>query len=297
MRAYSSRVGVKSLVSNFTAPEERRFNSAAEFSGWMPRIALQYEPSDTVTAYVEASSGRRLGGFNTAGAANQEFLNQPQTRPGIYRRFQPDELRNIEIGLKARLPDWRMRFRTAAFYTDWRNIQTDQYMISGLSYTANVGDGRNRGVEAEVAAGPFAGLELQLNGILNSPELNRPSPSFPVPAHIGLPGVPNVSVGGQITYDRPIGSRLNAQFSLQGQYIGHSRPTFDPFAPQMGGYVLSRISASLNARLWSVRLDLDNPVNAAGDTFSYGNPFNFRSTRSMTPQRPRTLRLALQATL
>jgi outer membrane receptor protein involved in Fe transport len=296
MRAYSSRVGVKSVVSNFATPNERRFTDHADFGGWMPKVALQFEPSRSVTAYVEASSGRRLGGFNTAGAANQEFLTQ-DGRPGVYRRFQPDELRNVEVGFKLRSPQRRLRVRAAAFYTDWRNIQTDQYMISGLSYTANAGDGRNRGVEAELAAGPYAGLELQLNGILNSPELNRPSPSFPVPAHIGLPGVPNVSVGGQLSYERPIGDRLSAQFSLQGQYIGHSRPTFDPFAPEMGGYVLSRISASLNAPRWSVRLDLVNPANAAGDTFSYGNPFNFRSTRSMTPQRPRTLRLAVQAAL
>jgi outer membrane receptor protein involved in Fe transport len=296
MRAYHSRVSTRSVVGNFAAPEERRFNGAADFGGLMPRAALQFEPSPALTAYVEASSGRRLGGFNTAGAANQEFLTQPG-RVGVYRQFRPDELRNVELGIKARLPKHRLRFRTAVFYADWRNIQTDQYMVSGLSFTANAGDGRNRGVEAELAAGPYAGLEIQLNGILNSPELNRPSPSFPVPAHTGLPGVPNVSAGGQITYERPVGARLTAQFTAQGQYVGHSRPTFDAFAPEMGGYVLSRISASLNASWWSVRLDLINPANAAGDTFSYGNPFNFRSTRSMTPQRPRTLRLALRATL
>jgi outer membrane receptor protein involved in Fe transport len=282
------------MVSSIAGPDDRRFSGAEDFSGWMPRVALRFEPSSKLTAYVEAASGRRLGGFNTAGPLGQEFQTQPG-RPGVYRRFQPDELRNVEIGLKVRLPERRLRFRTAAFYSDWRNMQTDQYMLSGLSYTANAGDGRNRGIEAEVAAGPYRGFELQLNGIVNDPELNRPSRSFPAAPHTGLPGVPDVSVGGQASYERPLGDRLTAQFSVQGQYIGHSKPTFDVFAPEMGGYVLSRVSGSLNARRWSVRLDVINPANAAGDTFSYGNPFNFRSTRAMTPQRPRTVRLALQA--
>ena len=96
-------------------------------------------------------------------------------------------------------------------------------------------------------------------------------------------------------HERALGAHFTALFSVQGQFIGHSRPTFDASSALMGGYVLSRLSASLNARNRSLRLDLENPSNEAGGTFSYGNPFNFRSTREMTPQRPRTLRVSVQA--
>jgi hypothetical protein len=40
-------------------------------------------------------------------------------------------------------------------------------------------------------------------------------------------------------------------------------------------------------------LDIINPTNEGGDTFSEGNPFDFRQIRQVTPQRPRTYRLLL----
>ena len=295
LRVSRAMVSTTSIVTGFPALEMREFNGDAHFTGMMPKLALQYEPRPSTVLYVQASAGRRLGGFNTAGPIDQVFLTLPGG-PGPYRRFEPDELRNYEAGVKARLARGRLRFRAAAFYVDWKNIQTDQYLISGLSYTANAGDGRNIGVEGELAIGPVKGLELQLNGILNQPELTSPSIRFPFPTrqHIGLPGVPDVSGGGRLSYERPLSRRFTAMFAIQGQYIGRSRPTFDPSSAKMGGYVLARLSAAIYTPRWSLALNLDNPTDETGDTFSYGNPFNFRSTREMTPQRPRTLQLRLQ---
>ena len=44
----------------------------------------------------------------------------------------------------------------------------------------------------------------------------------------------------------------------------------------MGDYILARFSAQIQRRGWRLALFLSNPANTCGDTFSYGNPFNFQ---------------------
>ena len=51
----------------------------------------------------------------------------------------------------------------------------------------------------------------------------------------------------------------------------------------------------LKTRAWRLAVFVDNPANVAGDTFAYGNPFSFGQVRQVTPQRPRTVSLALSA--
>jgi hypothetical protein len=38
---------------------------------------------------------------------------------------------------------------------------------------------------------------------------------------------------------------------------------------------------------------LSNPANARGNTFAYGNPFNFQQAQEVTPERPTTVRATL----
>ena len=174
----------------------------------------------------------------------------------------------------------------------WRNIQTDLFLPSGLSYTANAGDGRNLGTEFELVARPFEGLTLQSTALLNRPELIRANPGFIV--GVNLPGVPDVSLGGRIAYRWRAMEGLTALVSAETQYVGRSHLTFDPnTSPSMGGYVLARLSAEVEHDGWRLSLFLSNPANVRGNTFSYGNPFNYQQAQEVTPERPRTLRAVL----
>ncbi len=62
----------------------------------------------------------------------------------------------------------------------------------------------------------------------------------------------------------------------------------------MGGYSTGRIAAALADDRWRLTLAIDNPADALGDTFAYGNPFTLRTTRQVTPLRPRTISLSLR---
>jgi hypothetical protein len=76
----------------------------------------------------------------------------------------------------------------------------------------------------------------------------------------------------------------------EGSYVGRSALSFDATLPQrMGHYLRARLSAELASANWRVTAFVSNPLDDAGDTFAYGNPFSFGLVRQVTPQRPRTV--------
>ncbi|MGH1560325.1 TonB-dependent receptor domain-containing protein [Caulobacter segnis] len=129
---------------------------------------MSFAPSTSLLVYAQAAEGYRSGGFNTAIASGSDLRHR--TAANRNRRYNGDELWSYEVGGKAAWLEGRLRLRAAAFLASWRDIQSDQLLPSGLPYTANLGDGRNIGVEFE---GSYVrgGLRLDANFLLNHPEL------------------------------------------------------------------------------------------------------------------------------
>ncbi|MEO6340024.1 MAG: TonB-dependent receptor [Caulobacteraceae bacterium] len=288
LRGFSTTVRTTSSVTVAFPGQSREFSDQATFSGLSPKLAVSYDLSGGRMLYAVASEGYRAGGFNTGGLTVASLATDS--------RFRPDRLWNFETGVKGAIFDGRLKFRTAAFYDIWKDIQTDQYFRSGLSYTTNIGDGRNYGLETELVFTPTQRLSIQANALFNEPKLTRTAVASLSRTDIGLPGVPDVSFSGLVVYQRPLTPRLSLVLTGEVGYIGRSRLTFDPaLSPEMGGYGTGRLSAQLKTRAWRLALFIDNPANVAGDTFAYGNPFSFGQVRQVTPQRPRTVSLALSA--
>jgi outer membrane receptor protein involved in Fe transport len=291
LRIFTSNAQTQSLVQAPQIGQSRSYQANTVSSGVSPKIALAYNWARNDTVYVSASQGRRAGGVNTGGQIGTVFALASDS-PGVHRRFGDDQLWNFETGLKAVAFDGLLSLNTAVFYDLWRNIQTDQFMPSGLSYTANAGDGRNIGWETELVLHPAAGFTLRGTALFNRPELIRADPGFI--AGVNLPGVPDVSLGGRAAYRRPLFLGLFGLVSAEANYIGRSHLTFNPAtSPSMGGYVLARLSAQIEGVSWRLAAFLSNPANTRGNTFSYGNPFNFQQAEEVTPERPLTLRMVL----
>jgi iron complex outermembrane receptor protein len=193
--------------------------------------------------------------------------------------------------------DGRIALRAALFHDIWTDIQTDQYLPSGLSYTANVGDGRNTGLEVEGAARVNPNLSFEANALFSHPRLSRVNSNFASAAQSDLPGVPDVSAGLTARYQRALSHERRLVTTLEMGYIGRSRLTFDRrYSPSMGGYVTGRLSARLETPRWNVTMGVTNPANESSDTFAYGNPFSFGQVRQVTPLRPRTWTLDILRT-
>ncbi|WP_304177251.1 TonB-dependent receptor [Phenylobacterium aquaticum] len=284
-RESETRLNTTSHVTVTGGGTSRAFNRKAVFDNWSPKLSLQYVFENGVMIYGLASQGYRAGGFNSGGLS---------TPTAARRTFRPDHLRNLEIGAKASLLDDRLDLKSTVFYELWRDIQTDQFFASGLPYTANVGDGRNVGLELEATWRPSANWSFQTNLLLDQPKITRVDPAFASRVQSHLPGVPDTSFGALVAYSRPLRPGLTLILTGQTAYVGRSRLTFDPaLSPEMGGYFTGRLSAQVKADRWRLAAFVENPGNTQGDTFAYGNPFSFGQVRQVTPQRPRTISLVL----
>jgi len=292
-RAFLDRVETQSDVNAPQTGASRLFHGGLNGNGVSPKFALSYRLPGRQLLYATVEEGHRTGGFNTGAVLGAVFVTSPSA-PGLHRQFGADELWNYEIGAKLSFLGDRLHVRTAGFYNAWKNIQTDQFLVSGLSYTANAGDGRNLGLETEIQVRLTPAWTLQANALVDQPVLEKAAPGF-FP-DVNLPGVPDVLAGARTDYRFPMPFGAEGLVSADARYVGRSQLTFNPFiqAP-MGGYVLARLSAQASYGRWRLAAFLSNPTNASGNTFSYGNPFNFQQVREVTPQRPRSVRLLLSA--
>jgi iron complex outermembrane receptor protein len=287
-RLFESRVHTASDIVVDAPGVSRMFDGSRKFNGFLPKVSLQREFAGGDLVYALFSEGYRPGGFNTSG-----FV---ALRPGRIV-FAADRLRNYELGAKLHGADGRLAFRTAAFYAEWRNIQTDQYRItSGLAYTANVADARILGLEGELSYAWGFGLSLQLNGLVQDSDVRRPNLDFAAKVASTLPGVPKTSGGLVAVYQRAIPGNLTLRLVGEASYIGSSDLSFDAtLATRTGDYLRARLAAEIGTDHWRASVFVSNPLDDRSDTFAYGNPFTFGQVQQSTPQRPRTVGLRLGA--
>lgn len=288
-RAFSSHLEVKADISGAPPTAARVVDETSSFSGVSPKLSLQYEFMDGALVYGLYSEGFRPGGVNTT-----NFVGIKPSRT----TYQPDRLKNFELGAKGRFLDQRLVVRAAAFFDVWSNIQSDQYRIpSGLAYTANVGDAHVRGLEAEAAYDWGFGLSVQANALYSAPKFLNANPDFANTLGSGLPGAPRISGGLLVRYDRALPGDLTLRLMARASYVGPARLTFDPaLSARTDPVIETELLAELVRRRVSGGLFVTNPTDASGNTFAYGNPFTFGQVRQVTPQRPRTVGVRLAAT-
>jgi outer membrane receptor protein involved in Fe transport len=276
------RVGVEHRSETSEPPGS--FNGEDHLVGVAPRLVLEYDRGPFVF-YALASEGYRGPGFNSGALGGDG--RQP------FRAVRPDEIVAGELGARFRLLDGRLRGRTAVFLADWRDIQSDRFDERGLPFTANLGDGRNRGIEGEVEwrAGAWT---LDGHAVVNDPELTRPDPGFALGSDSRLPAVADFSLQAGLVHDARV-ARASVRSELRLGYVGPTDIALSPTSTgASAGYLTSQINVSAEIGRWGLRASVDNLFNRNDDTFSFGNPF-YASGGVRTPQRPINGRLALTA--
>ena len=134
--------------------------SPTTFDNFLPRVLLQYEPSDATTLYANYSEGNLPGGFNQeVGELDAGQLAELlAVNPGTDVTFGEETLTNYELGWKQQLLDGLMAFNLAAFYME----RTDQIYsgFSIISDAANVNGVRTVAFTANGATTDIYGLEF-----------------------------------------------------------------------------------------------------------------------------------------
>ncbi|MGV3729706.1 MAG: TonB-dependent receptor [Sphingopyxis sp.] len=115
-------------------------------SALTPRFVLEYQPTDDLLLYAQATRGFRSGGFSMG-----------QFAPA----YDPEFVWSYEAGAKFTTADRSFRLNLAAFQYQYDNLQISTTR-AGFIRTSNAADSKVRGVEAEAVLAPHRDLSFDI---------------------------------------------------------------------------------------------------------------------------------------
>ncbi len=138
-----------------TAPNDEF--SDGELTG---KIGVDYTTANGTLLYASYSHGYRAGAYNA-----QAFFD-----PSELTRVEPEKLDSIEFGFKSQFMDGRMQLNGAAFFYKYDNQQfLNVDSVTASQTLINIDKSEIQGLELELAALPFASLQLRAGlGLLDS---------------------------------------------------------------------------------------------------------------------------------
>lgn len=249
-----------------------------------PTLAASWRPDPSLTIYGSFKKGFRAGGLAISAVGSTTAT----------QRFASDSLSAFEAGMR-----WsgdRFSLNTTLSYTRWGDMQADLIDDEGLPYTTNLGDGRIYGVELGARWQPDAGLRFEAAAFINESSLAKPAPPFAAAEEHDLPNI--ALAGGRLAahYEVALGPSLDLSMDGSLRYVGASRLGIgEPIDIRQGDYFDSQLGTRLDFGSFGVSLDIDNLTDTRGNRFSFGNPFTVGEGNQVTPLRPRTVRLGLDA--
>lgn len=129
-----------------------------------PRVGIRWNINPDAMLYASVSEGYKAGGFNP----------RPGDQAAALIAYDPETVRSYEAGLKTDLLDRRLRFNTAIFYYDYRDLQLYvETLLPGAVLPTqiidNVGKARIWGVESDILFRATDALTLNASvGYLNA---------------------------------------------------------------------------------------------------------------------------------
>ncbi len=129
----------------------RNLSKDQDFDEILPRFSLGIDLTDDFYFYTLVSKGFLAGGYNYSLAVDTATLT-----------YDPEYVWNYEAGIKASFFQKRLTTSLSAFYLKISDKQVYE-QISGADPGTKVDNAANahtRGIELEIAARPYSGLEL-----------------------------------------------------------------------------------------------------------------------------------------
>jgi len=134
-------------------PQGATLDKSASWTNLSPRFVVDYHWTKAVMTYASASFGYKAGGFNSV-ALNSEF--------------QPEKVKNYEIGVKSDWLDRHLQVNGSAYYYTYTNQQSlTEVTVPGSlipQYITSTGDSYAKGADLELAVVPIDNLRLGVTG-------------------------------------------------------------------------------------------------------------------------------------
>lgn len=266
-------------------------SNARSWSSFTPKVGIDWQPDRNIMVYASAQKGFKSGGYNTI-----------STDPTTYE-FQPETIRAYEVGFKSTLLDNKVRFNTALFYYDYRNLQVNLYDATAV-VLKNAAKAKIKGVDFDLMVKPISALELKLSGEYLHSRF-RDFKSFD-PDNIGgglidisgkqLPRAPKFSFTASANYSQQVTSDLSLDWFLEYAQTGHVYYSFFNQSGVDQGKV-GLLNARLTAKFHDDHLSLSVWGKNLTDKTWYQNVIRNTSFAGAiaSPAMPRTYGITLSA--
>ncbi|AUW58962.1 hypothetical protein C1T17_13540 [Sphingobium sp. SCG-1] len=127
--------------------------ASRSWDSWTPRLGVQYDVTDSSMLYAQYTKGFKAGGFAASSCMDE---------------FEPEKISGVEVGLKARLFDNRVRFNIAGYSYRINDLQVQKVVDAGSLLVENAARAKVYGVEASLTAQLADHLRLDASGIIQS---------------------------------------------------------------------------------------------------------------------------------
>ena len=250
-----------------------------------PTAAVSWQAGRQSLVYVRYQQGFRAGGLAISATGSAMTAE----------RFESDSLASLEAGLRVgRRGVDRLSFDAALSYAKWDDVQADLIDSRGLPFTANIGDGRIYGFEAEATWRAARSLRFDAAIFLNDSALVSPRPRFAAADERDLPNIATTGARAGAHFVTSIGPSAGLTLDGSLRYVGKSRLGIGPpIDIEQGGYVDGEVGARLDLGRLGLSLDVTNVADIRGNRFAFGNPFTVAARDQVTPLRPRSVRMGI----
>ena len=292
---------------------------SGKISEFVPKVALSWQVTDDKMLYATYTEGFRPGGTNRL-AGNVDY-----TRTVFPQVWEPDLLKNYEIGAKTRWADNTLQLNVSLFYMDWVDFQveivdpsfgecvdiSDPGPCSGaqaLPWTqiiANVGDAHSAGVQAELAWIPAEGWDIGANVQLIEAEIDEDLvtrldkktglPELVVDKGQRLPNVADLNASAWASYTWPVQFISGGEMFLRGQ-VSHTGDSVNLLIPErssanpshdQAAYTIAdlRIGLISNAGDWRIELFVNNVTDERAELWRQTGTFEWAFSHSTEYER------------
>jgi len=210
--------------------------SPGTFEKFLPRVLLQFEPSDATTFYANYSVGNLPGGFNPeVGELDAVQLAELAVEnPGVTTTFKEEKLENFELGWKQSLLDGQAAFNLAAFY-----MKRSDQIFSGFQLVTDTNP-------APGSTNPFRTVAFTDNGATTDIKGIELDGTWNMSDHMTLQG--SVAWIDAKIDSFPEGTNagdFTAVFGPEANVQGQQAPRFPPWSGSLSGTYERPIEGSL----------------------------------------------------
>jgi outer membrane receptor protein involved in Fe transport len=251
---YFAKYGTAQCFSSeqFRGSPCTNLDAKVDDSDWVPKVNLTYKFSDDKLVYATYSEGFRPGG-----------VNRNDGSP-----YDPDYLKNYELGWKTMWAGGRVRANGALFHNEWDDVQYGYLPPGGVGLTVirNVGAAEINGLEMDLGwavtddfmvSGGFSWLDAKLT------EDYQPNPAKPPEAFDGdkLPVTPDFKMNVMGRYEFQLGGwGASAQAAVVYNGESYSDLTRDDRAAtgENDAYTIVDVAFGLTRNDYSIDLYVKN---------------------------------------